>query len=57
MGHDELRVVENALVRRFPVYRDGDTNAQPTGGTRQIRYKLGAGEAAWVLRQDRTADR
>ncbi|MDH5245823.1 MAG: hypothetical protein OEW98_05185 [Betaproteobacteria bacterium] len=57
MGHDELRVVENALVRRFPVYRDGDTNAQPTGGTRQIRYKLGAGEAAWVLRQDRTVDR
>jgi hypothetical protein len=50
MGHDEFRVVESSLVRRFPVYRDGDTNAKPTGGTRQISYKLKAGEAGWVLR-------
>jgi len=50
MGHDEFRVVESTLVRRFPVYRAGDTNAQPTGGTRQIQYKLKAGEAGWVLR-------
>jgi hypothetical protein len=56
MGHDEFRVVENTLVRRFPVYRDGDTNAQPTGGTRQVQYKLNAGEAGWVLRPDRTED-
>ena len=34
MGHDEFRVVENTLVRRFPVYRDGDANAKPTGGMR-----------------------
>ncbi len=54
MGHDEFRVVENTLVRRFPVYRDGDTNAKPTGGTRQVQYKLKAGEAGWVLRPDRT---
>jgi hypothetical protein len=51
-GHDEFRVVENTLVRRFPVYRDGDTNAQPTGGIRQVQYKLKAGEAGWVLRPD-----
>lgn len=50
MGHDEFRVVENSLVRRWPVYRDGDTNAKPTGGTRQVSYKLKAGEAGWVLR-------
>ena len=50
MGHDEFRVVESSLVRRFPVYRDGDTNAKPTGGTRQISYRLKAGEAGWVLR-------
>jgi hypothetical protein len=56
MGHDEFRVVENTLVRRFPVYRDGDTNAHPTGGTRQVQYKLKAGEAGWVLRTDRTVD-
>ena len=53
MGHDEFGVVESALVRRFPVYRDKDNNAQPTGGTRQIKYKLKAGEAGWVLRPDR----
>jgi hypothetical protein len=52
MGHDEFRVVESTLVRRFPVYRDGDTNAQPTGGMRQVQYKLKAGEAGWVLRPD-----
>lgn len=56
MGHDEFRVVESALVRRFPVYRNGDTNAKPTGGMRQIQYKLKAGEAGWILRPDRTVN-
>jgi hypothetical protein len=56
MGHDEFRVVESALVRRFPVYRDGDTNAKPTGGTRQIQYKLAAGEAGWLLRADKVVE-
>ena len=53
MGHDEFAVEENTLVRRFPVYKDGDTNSQPTGGTRQIQYKLKAGEAGWILRPDK----
>ena len=53
MGHDEFRVVESSLVRRFPVYGDKDTNAKPTGGTRQIQYKLKAGEAGWVLKPQR----
>ena len=56
MGHDEFAVVENTLVRRFPVYKDGDTNSQPTGGTRQIQYKLKAGEAGWILRPDTTVN-
>jgi hypothetical protein len=56
MGHDEFRVVESTLVRRFPVYRDGDTNAKPTGGTRQIQYKLAPGEAGWLLRADRVVE-
>jgi hypothetical protein len=54
MGHDEFAVVENTLVRRFPVYKDGDTNTKATGGTRQIQYKLQAGEAGWTLKADRT---
>jgi hypothetical protein len=53
MGHDEFAVVENRLVRRFPIYREGDTNAAPSGGTRQLQYRLEAGEAGWVLQVDR----
>lgn len=56
MGHDEFLVAEATFVRRFPVYLDGDDNAEPTGGTRQIQYKLEAGEAGWVLRQDRVVE-
>jgi hypothetical protein len=56
MGHDEFAVVENVLVRRFPVYRDADTNAKPTGGMRQLQYKLIPGEASWVLKLDRVVE-
>lgn len=53
MGHDEFEVVEGTFIRRFPVYKPGDSNAKPTGGWRQIQYKLKSGEAAWHLRIDR----
>jgi hypothetical protein len=56
MGHDKFHVGEGALLRRFPVYREGDINSKPTGGTRQIQYKLKAGEAGWVLRKDRVVE-
>jgi hypothetical protein len=56
MGHDEFRVVENRLVQRFPIYKEGDTNANPTGGTRQLQYKLVPGEAGWVLSVDRVVE-
>jgi hypothetical protein len=56
LGHDEFRIVEGALVRRFPVYRDNDSNAKPTGGTRQIQYTLKAGEAGWILKADKTVE-
>jgi hypothetical protein len=29
---------------------DGDTNAKPTGGKRQLQYKLFPGEAGWLLK-------
>lgn len=53
MGHDEFIVIEGYLVRRFPVYADGDTNINPTGGTRQLQYKLIPGEASWILELDK----
>lgn len=56
MGHDEFHVGEGTLLRRFPVYLEGDINSKPTGGTRQIQYKLEAGEAGWVLRKDRVVE-
>jgi hypothetical protein len=56
MGHDEFAVVESSLVRRFPLYRPGDTNATPGGGTRQLQYSLHPGEASWQLRLDRVVD-
>lgn len=55
-GHDEFAVVESTLVQRFPVYRDGDTDDSPTGGTRQLQYKLAPGEAGWILRLDKIVE-
>jgi hypothetical protein len=56
MGHDRFVVGEGALIRNFPVYKQGDTNARPTGGTRQIQYRLQAGEAGWQLVPDKVFD-
>jgi hypothetical protein len=49
-GHDQFEVVEGCLVRHFPIYKPGDSNAKATGGERQICYKLKAGEASLILR-------
>ncbi len=56
MGHDEFMIGENRLLRRFPIYKEGNVNAEPTGGMRQIQYRLIPGEAGWLLETDRTFD-
>ena len=56
MGHDEFAVVETTLVRRFPIYNNDDTNSAPSGKTRQIQYKLKAGEAGWILTVDKVIE-
>ncbi|MGB5707200.1 MAG: hypothetical protein WBM41_10220 [Arenicellales bacterium] len=56
MGHDNFATVENRLVQRFPVYREGDTNSEPTGGMRQLQYRLVAGEAGWQLEVDKVVE-
>ena len=56
MGHDAFAVVENRLVQRFPVYKEGDTNANPTGGTRQVSYALKPGEAQKKLVVDKVSE-
>ena len=52
MGHDEFTLIENKLGQRFPIYKESDTNAKPTGGTRQVTYKLIEGEAMRKLEVD-----
>jgi len=52
MGHDEFSLVENTLGQRFPIYKEGDINAEPTGGTRQVSYRLVEGEAMRKLEVD-----
>ncbi|MFM7084672.1 MAG: PliI family lysozyme inhibitor of I-type lysozyme, partial [Hyphomicrobium sp.] len=47
MGHDEFEIVEASLVRRFPLYKEGDSNSKPSGKMRQLQYKLVQGEAGW----------
>ncbi len=49
MGHDTFAVMDGHLTRHFPLYKENDTNAKPTGGTRQLHYTLVAGEATWIL--------
>lgn len=56
MGHDEMAIVETTLCRRFPVYKDGDPNAKPTGGIRQLQYKLKDGEACRKLVIDKIVE-
>lgn len=56
-GHDSFRVDGDRLLRRFPLYRPGDANAAPSGGTRELRYRLTPGEAGWQLKLDSRTDR
>jgi len=56
MGHDEFSLVENSLGQRFPIYKEGDTNANPTGGTRQVSYRLVEGEAMRKLEVDKITE-
>ena len=56
MGHDEFSLVENTLGQRFPIYKEGDTNAEPTGGTRQVSYRLVEGEAMRKLEVEKITE-
>lgn len=52
MGHDAFQIRKNRLIRSFPIYKETDPNAAPSGGIREISYRLKGGEAGWVLKQD-----
>lgn len=56
MGHDEFSLIENTMGQRFPIYKEGDTNVEPTGGTRQVSYRLVEGEAMRKLEVDKITE-
>jgi hypothetical protein len=56
MGHDEFAIVESTFNQRFPIYKPNDSNAKPTGGMRQIQYKLVDGEAMRKLVADKIVE-
>ena len=57
MGHDKFSISGNHLVRTFPVYEDGDSNASPSGGTRKLEYKLIPGESGLQLKRVKSSSR
>jgi len=54
MGHDNFKIEERKLVRIFPIYNQGDTNQNPTGGKRKLVYGLYPGEAMWQLKIEKS---
>lgn len=56
MGHDSLWTEGRVLCRRFPIYQPGDSNAQPSGGLRMLRYQLRLRGQNYVLERKK-ADR
>lgn len=51
-GEDEFALVENTMVRRFPLFKEG----AKTGKTRQVQYKLALGESMKELRIDKVVE-
>jgi hypothetical protein len=49
-------MVEGIIALRFPIYKENDTDDKPTGGWRQMQYKLRQGEASWVLKLDKVIE-
>lgn len=47
MGHDDYSVTNGVVYRQFPLYRPGDCNARPSGGTRCLAMRVAGG--SWVL--------
>ncbi|MBW2407911.1 MAG: hypothetical protein JRF17_11115 [Deltaproteobacteria bacterium] len=54
MGHDTFKIEDQKLVRIFPIYNQGDTHINPTGGTRKLVYGLYPEEAMWQLKVEKS---
>ncbi len=45
-GHDAFSILNGELRRSYPIYKDGDANASPSGGLARYRYDFS--ENRWV---------
>lgn len=52
-GHDEFDMNDQVVIRRFPLYREDDPNAEPSGVRRELQYRLYINQ--WEL--DRVVER
>ena len=37
-GHDQISIKNGKLIRAYPIYKEGDSNATPSGGTLTLKY-------------------
>ena len=44
MGHESYSVSDDKVFMQFPVYKQDDTNANPTGGTQCLEFSLRSGK-------------
>jgi len=56
MGHDSFSIINQKLLRVFPLYLATDKQNAPTGGMRKLTYGLHQGEAMWQLQIENSID-
>jgi hypothetical protein len=56
MGHDSFSVINQKLLRVFPLYLPTDKQNDPTGGMRTLTYGLHKGEAVWQLQIEKAIE-
>jgi hypothetical protein len=53
MGHDSIYIINQELVRSFPVYKKEDPNCCPTGGKRNLYFTLATANRMFILKLKR----
>jgi len=51
-GEDTFRPAGHRILRSFPLYRDGDPDGRPGGGTRSMQYLFRGGELVQSMNSD-----
>jgi len=44
-GHDQFSLFNGSLIQKFPIYNTGDTDENPTGGSRVVQYQMAMTES------------